>query len=663
MKKVLFSILFIPSCLFGQIEGMWKLSPTAGAFAVGPAQGDGSWYTSSALDVTTRACFFDDSISFGAAGDFTHYMDGNTWLEAWQGSGPDGCGVPVAPHDGTTNAPFTYSYNSATGELTVNGTGAHIGLAKVTNAGELSSATPPPVPSSITYLISFSNNDNTMTADINFGGGWWRFVYQRTNAITIPDPNVTFRVNMSDYAGVISTGVYVNGTFNSWCGTCNPLTDMGNGLWEATLPIPAGSIEFLYTVDGWSVAESFTGTESCLDPIPDANNNRYAEISGTDVILPAYCWESCSPCVSIDPQLVGTWKLKEAAGSLAVGPNQGDGSWWSNSVADVTTRACLFDDSVRFEANGSMTQYMDGNTWLEGWQGMTPEGCGSPVAPHDGTTNSPYTYNYSNATGELTTIGIGAHIGLSKVTNSGELSAASPPPVPSSVTYLITLADNDNTMIADINFGGGWWRFVYEKTNIVVAPDPIITFKVDMSEYTGTINTGVFVSGSFNNWCGNCDALTDNGNGSWSGQIQLPVGNHEYLFTVDDWTDFESFTGTESCLDPVADEFNNRYLVASVDANLMNVCWNSCDPCILGLEEENNANISIYPVPASDILHFESNILFKSIEITAVNGESISKNNSVGQNGDINVSKLSSGAYFILFEDEKGQIYKRLIMK
>jgi hypothetical protein len=53
-------------------------------------------------------------------------------------------------------------------------------------------------------------------------------------------------------------------------------------------------------------------------------------------------------------QVEGTWKLSQQAGALAVGPNQGDGSWWSNSTGDLTTRACLFDDSITFDASGNM---------------------------------------------------------------------------------------------------------------------------------------------------------------------------------------------------------------------------------------------------------------------------------------------------------------------
>ena len=38
--------------------------------------------------------------------------------------------------------------------------------------------------------------------------------------------------------------------------------------------------------------------------------------------------------------LVGTWKLAQIR--MSVGPNQGDGSWWSNSIGDwEVERVCL----------------------------------------------------------------------------------------------------------------------------------------------------------------------------------------------------------------------------------------------------------------------------------------------------------------------------------
>ncbi len=81
------------------VEGTWMMAPVAGALMVGPAPNDGSWWSNSEGDVTTRACYFDDEYVFGADGSFNNVQGTETWLEAWQGVESDQCGAPVAPHD------------------------------------------------------------------------------------------------------------------------------------------------------------------------------------------------------------------------------------------------------------------------------------------------------------------------------------------------------------------------------------------------------------------------------------------------------------------------------------------------------------------------------------------------------------------------------------
>jgi hypothetical protein len=94
--------------------------------------------------------------------------------------------------------------------------------------------------------------------------------------------------------------------------------------------------------------------------------------------------------VAVQPSsgLSGTWKMSPEAGALMVGPGLNDGSWWSNSAADVTTRACYFDDEYVFDANGSFSNVLGSETWIEAWQGVAADGCGTPVAPHDGSNQS-----------------------------------------------------------------------------------------------------------------------------------------------------------------------------------------------------------------------------------------------------------------------------------
>ena len=159
------------------IEGTWKLAPQASAFFVGPNENDASWWSNSDDDVSIRACLFDDKYVFNADGTFENVLGADTWLEGWQGAA-EGCGAPVFPHDASTAA--TYTYDAAAGTITLNGKGAFLGLAKVTNTTQLTN--PADAPESITYLAELSADGNTLEIDINYGDGgegWWSYTLVR----------------------------------------------------------------------------------------------------------------------------------------------------------------------------------------------------------------------------------------------------------------------------------------------------------------------------------------------------------------------------------------------------------------------------------------------------------------------------------------------------
>ena len=157
------------------LAGNWVMAPEAAALAVGPGIADGSWWSSSADDVTTRACYFDDVYTFAADGTFSIAMGDETWLEAWQeGVDADGCGTPVAPF-----VSGSHTFTATSESITVNGTGAFIGLPKVTNDGELSADPPAAQPSSVTYTIhesDFESATKSMTIYVNYAdGAYWTF--------------------------------------------------------------------------------------------------------------------------------------------------------------------------------------------------------------------------------------------------------------------------------------------------------------------------------------------------------------------------------------------------------------------------------------------------------------------------------------------------------
>jgi len=318
------------------VEGTWKMASEAGSLGVGPSQGDMSWWAIDDAGVLDRGCFFDDTYVFNSDGSFNNVLGDETWVEEWQSGFPDACGTPVAPHNGTVAA--TYTYDEVAGTVMVNGTGAYLGIPKAYNGGELT--TPDNAPESITYIIAFSEDNTVMTLDIDAGGAWWRFKLIK---------------------------------------------------------------------DGGSVVSPYEGI----------------------------------------------WQMAPEAGSLGVGPSQGDMSWWAIDDAGVADRGCFFDDTYVFNSDGSFSNVLGAETWVEEWQNGVPDACGTPVAPHDG--NTPATYTYDEGAGTVTVNGVGSYLGIPKAYNGGELAV--PGDASESITYVAEFSEDNTVLTLDIDIGGGWWRF------------------------------------------------------------------------------------------------------------------------------------------------------------------------------------------------------------
>ena len=109
---------------------------------------------------------------------------------------------------------------------------------------------------------------------------------------------ITFKVDMNNYGGTFTTA-NVNGTFNGWCGACNPMSDADmDGIWEVSLPLPANdTIEYKFTVDGWTDQENFAGGEPCTVTNGGFTNRQL--IYNGNTVLADVCWNYCVDCANV----------------------------------------------------------------------------------------------------------------------------------------------------------------------------------------------------------------------------------------------------------------------------------------------------------------------------------------------------------------------------
>ncbi|NDC27728.1 MAG: T9SS C-terminal target domain-containing protein [Crocinitomicaceae bacterium] len=112
---------------------------------------------------------------------------------------------------------------------------------------------------------------------------------------SLPVP-VTFNVDMSLSAMPVGSIPEVNGTFNNWCGNCNPMTDANSdGIWETTISLAAGSYEYKFSYSSWSGQEMLISGSTCTITT-GANTNRTLSVGSTAMVLPTVCYGSCTTC-------------------------------------------------------------------------------------------------------------------------------------------------------------------------------------------------------------------------------------------------------------------------------------------------------------------------------------------------------------------------------
>ena len=337
--------------------------------------------------------------------------------------------------------------------------------------------------------------------------------------------DVTFIVDMRDYSGSYTT-VNLNGDFNSWCGTCNPMSDPeGDSIWTVTLPLTSDSIEYKFTLDGWTGQESLTSGSACTKTT-GIYTNRFAVLNG-DTILDGVAWEDCSAKsgqVYMTFQVSMMYQTVDASGVYLAG-GTGFGLPGDNEMHNIGDSLYSITLPADTGFNSDFTFLNGDNSSWSGKEDISGQSCA--VAPWNDRT-----------------IGGALYSDYRMVTCFGECISGT------TCTQPIT--------------------------------NPDVTFSVDMNGVTSSF-TNVYVSGSLNSWSGNANQLTDaDGDGVYEGVINLAAGNYEFKFTYDNWAGQETLdpATADSVCTLTTGIYTNRYItIGSSDTTLPTFCWEECVAC------------------------------------------------------------------------------------
>ncbi len=411
--------------------------------------------------------------------------------------------------------------------------------------------------------------------------------------------DVTFIVDMRDYAGSYTT-VHLNGDFNSWCGTCNPMTDSeGDSIWTVTLPLTADSIEYKFTLDGWTGQENLTSGTACTKT-SGIYTNRFAAFTG-DTILPGVAWESCAAKagqVYVTMQVNMEFETVDSTG-VFLGGGSGFGTPGQNlmhHIGDSVYSITLPRDTGFF----SFFTFMNGNCPSWGCkENLAGKPCGDPANYNDRSVGSALygDFHLTTCFGQCSTDG-----------------SCTTPPSPVNVT------------------------FRSDRTN-----SPSFT--------------DAYLSGTMNGWSGDATAMTDaDGDGVYEVTVSLLPGAYEWKFTADNWAVQENLdpATSDSVCTITQGAFTNRYMMlgGTADTTLEIHGWEQCgNASTVGIDEAT-AEFVVKPNPASDVLFIENTTgTASTVAIYNVTGAKVMEQNFEA-NTRLDVATLPRGMYIVRLQSE-----------
>lgn len=430
------------------------------------------------------------------------------------------------------------------------------------------------------------------------------------STLPVATVGVTFHVDMNEYTGGYGT-VNLNGSFNGWCGACATMLDEdGDGVFSLTVELDtAATVEYKFTLDGWTAQEMFNEGDECTSTI-DGYTNRTLTVGTEATELDVVCYDSCSAC------------------------ENGGGGGGSDSTYQVT-----------FNVNMALEEVDPTGVYLAGGTNFGVPG-DNPMTDDDGDGIYSVTVELEAGFSGHYTFTNGACGDWSCKENLAGLPCGDPSNYNDRFLPAITGDTTISTCFGQCSEDGSC-------TEISAVP---VTFRVDMSEQLVVSGVTIF-GGSINGWNNTATPLADDdGDGIYEVTVDLLPGGHEYKFVN---------SGVEEIFDPIVhgectvttpdSVYTNRYLLIEEQTEIETIayCFNSCDACTPdNVLEQNGFGFQIIPSVTSDLVDLRFNGANNApcaVNLVSFNGALVSQFSIPANTTSwtLDMTEHATGVYFV----------------
>ncbi len=180
-----------------------------------------------------------------------------------------------------------------------------------------------------------------------------------------PTAVIVVRVDMSD-AVVDANGVYFTTQLDNYNPTAHAMNDLGGGIWEGSINVPANSDLFYRFINGNTLAGFETVPNTC-GSLDNGELQRFVAVGTANMIMEAICFSSCGNCIGTSDDVTITFQMD--ASNITVNTNgihiAGSFQGWDASTTAMTDLGNGIW-SYSFTTNPNQTfqyKFINGNDW------------------------------------------------------------------------------------------------------------------------------------------------------------------------------------------------------------------------------------------------------------------------------------------------------------